>query len=167
MCVCHIVCVDIELARGKTWISLSSPRAWPSHVVTDWGCGLLAMLSIIECYCAAVQFPATPLHAIRQVRLACRPSFSHSCVSPHLFCPSAVSWGIALMEKHKAVILQNICWYNDALPEQSGRFTETVSNKWYKGETLMVPVGRSGHYIHKYLKNKQYAVCRDAANNIC
>lgn len=87
-CVRHVVCVNIELTLGKTWISSSSPRAWPSHVAADRGCGSLARLSIIECYCAAVQFPATPLHALGRVRLACHRSFSRSGGSLHLCCLS-------------------------------------------------------------------------------
>lgn len=108
VCACHIVCVNIELAPGKTWISLSSPRAWLSHVATDSGCGLLARLSIIECYCAAVQFPATPLHAIRQVRLACHPSFSVTAASGYICfaSPIGVYGGLMLTEQHWAVILQ-------------------------------------------------------------
>jgi len=95
----HIVCVNIEPALRGAWMSLSGPRALLSHVATDSGCGLLTTLSIIECYYASVQFPATPYCAIRQVRLACHCSLSHICVSFHLFCHLIVgSLGFILMK---------------------------------------------------------------------
>lgn len=115
VCVCATLSVSI-LSRekhGHGLIFLSSCSALTcNHRLGLW---VIGKLSVIEC-CAAVLFPATPLHAIRQVRLVHHPSFSHSCVSLHLFFLSSVSWGLIFMEKHKVVIL---------LPQSPGRFRET------------------------------------------
>lgn len=56
----------------------SGPHMYPhrSALRVDW-----SGLSVIECYCAAVQFSATPLHAIRQVGLARRETKTHKVVT--------------------------------------------------------------------------------------
>lgn len=55
----------------------SGPHMYPhrSALRVDW-----RGRSVIECFCAAVQFPATPLHAIRQVGLARRETRTHMVV---------------------------------------------------------------------------------------
>lgn len=115
------VCVNVQRAPGKTWVSLSSPRAWPSHVTTDLDCVLLAKLFNTEWYRAAIQYPVTPWHAIRRVRLARHPSFS-------LVLPLSLLLFNA-HEKKQGCYLANFWQFNGTLPRFTARFRETVINE--------------------------------------
>lgn len=72
-----------------------SPRALLSRGATDSGYVLLKRLSTTLCYCASVQFPATPLDVIKQVRLVHHfgsqaivfPLWLFVCISLRILCP--------------------------------------------------------------------------------
>lgn len=72
-----------------------SPRALLSRGATDSGYVLLKRLSTTLCYCASVQFPATPLDVIKQVRLVHHfgsqaivfPLWLFMCISLRILCP--------------------------------------------------------------------------------
>lgn len=101
----------------------------PSHVAADRGCDSLAGLCVIECYCAAIQFPGTPLHAINQSGQVSLQSLSWPQLFQLIFfllLLIAFSLCLSFMEKHRIVVLQLKSELSMPLPDYSGRFREIV-----------------------------------------
>lgn len=102
VCICACVCAIFSVSilswhweKDGFHCRSISPRALLSRGATDSGYVLLKRLSTTLCYCASVQFPATPLDVIKQVRLVHHfgsqaivlPLWLFVCISLRILCP--------------------------------------------------------------------------------